>query len=105
MSHGKMCVAAPCFSTNIRGIPQGCLWRSLKPLCTVAVWLHHGVRVQAGGMPPPQSPPMSDHLVLLGGLDCGQQICPCLHPARKATKQVCVQTASASIKARKKILF
>lgn len=99
MSHGKMCIAAPCFSTNISGIPQGCPWRPLKPLYTVAVWLHHGVHVQAGGMPPPQSPPMSDqNLVWLGGPDCGQQICPCLHPARKATKQVCVQTASASIK-------
>lgn len=100
MSRGKMCIAAPCFSTNIRGIPQGCPWRSLKPLSRVSAWLHDGVHVQAGGMPPPQSPPMSDQrLVLLGGLDCGQQICPCLHPAGKATKPIYVQTAGASIKA------
>lgn len=106
MSHGEMCIAAPCFSANIRGVPQGCPWRSVKPLCTVVVWLHQSVHVQAGGMPPPQSPPVSDqHLILLGGPDCGQQICPCLHPAGKATKPVCVQTASASIKAWKKKLF
>lgn len=47
MSQGKMCIAAPCFSTSICGIPQA---RSLKPLCTVTVWLHHDVHVQEGGV-------------------------------------------------------
>lgn len=106
MLQGKKCIAAPCFSTKVCGIPQGCPWRSLKLLCAVAVWLHHSVHMQAGGMPPPPSPLVSDqHLVLLGGLDCGQQICPYLYPAGKATKRVHVQTASASIKAGKKIIF
>lgn len=102
----KMHIAAPCFSAHNHGIPQDCPPRSLRPLCTAAVWLHHGVCVREGGMPPSQPPALSDqHLVFVGGPPCGQQICPNLHPAGKATKRVCVQTASASINAWKNILF
>lgn len=71
-------------------------WRSLRPLCTVAVW-HHDACMQEGEMPASQSLALSDqHLVFVGGLQCRQTVLPLFAPCQESS--VCKQLVLAEMR-------
>lgn len=107
MSHGKMCIASRCFFANIRGIPQGYPWRSLKPLhsgCVAASPCPCAGRRNA-------STSVSSYVWpafgLAGWAELWATDSPLLAslPRKLQSKYMCKQLARASIKAWKKFLL